>query len=318
MEKTKEKKPWPLLELLKKIFGNNLEKAFGVLVHGLGFLLIFIAISILGACITLHFRTIIPYLGGGTYFSLTGFAHLLFSIYYCWGMWFNYYKVIFTHPGRVPRVQMPAEELKRLSSMPVPKKGTGFGKFCKTCQLPKPPRAHHCHICGYCVLKMDHHCPWIGNCVGHMNHKYFVGFLWYLGTGAIYVAACGFSPFMMTTNFRMPWTFGAPRGLVSFHFVIACAMIFAAGFMLVWHLYLMATGQTTIEFYYNKWKAKEAASKGEHWWTPYDLGWRRNIQEFFGVKKIWHVFIPLPHPPYGDGTSFPTANAETKGDLINS
>ena len=29
---------------------------------------------------------------------------------------------------------------------------------CKKCQMPKPPRAHHCSICRRCVLKMDHHC----------------------------------------------------------------------------------------------------------------------------------------------------------------
>ena len=34
------------------------------------------------------------------------------------------------------------------------------GRWCKQCQLPKPPRAHHCKSCGKCVLKLDHHCPW--------------------------------------------------------------------------------------------------------------------------------------------------------------
>jgi palmitoyltransferase len=28
------------------------------------------------------------------------------------------------------------------------------GKFCRKCWVPKPERAHHCSICGRCVLKM--------------------------------------------------------------------------------------------------------------------------------------------------------------------
>lgn len=31
-------------------------------------------------------------------------------------------------------------------------------RYCKLCQVWKPPRAHHCKICGKCILKLDHHC----------------------------------------------------------------------------------------------------------------------------------------------------------------
>jgi ribosomal protein L40E len=27
-------------------------------------------------------------------------------------------------------------------------------KYCRKCKEKKPPRAHHCHVCGRCVLKM--------------------------------------------------------------------------------------------------------------------------------------------------------------------
>ncbi|KAJ3972005.1 zf-DHHC-domain-containing protein [Lentinula raphanica] len=49
-------------------------------------------------------------------------------------------------------------------------------RFCSKCMLIKPYRAHHCRVCGTCVLKYDHHCPWIGQCVGARNHKFFMNF----------------------------------------------------------------------------------------------------------------------------------------------
>lgn len=49
-------------------------------------------------------------------------------------------------------------------------------RYCAKDEIIKPYRAHHCRICGTCVLKFDHHCPWIGQCVGARNHKFFINF----------------------------------------------------------------------------------------------------------------------------------------------
>ncbi|KAJ7123716.1 hypothetical protein C8R44DRAFT_980967 [Mycena epipterygia] len=32
-------------------------------------------------------------------------------------------------------------------------------RWCARCAIVKPYRAHHCRVCGTCVLKFDHHCP---------------------------------------------------------------------------------------------------------------------------------------------------------------
>ena len=58
-------------------------------------------------------------------------------------------------------------------------------KFCKVCEVVKPPRAHHCSLCNKCVLRMDHHCPWVGNCIGLLNHKLFWLFLFYSIAGML-------------------------------------------------------------------------------------------------------------------------------------
>ena len=61
-------------------------------------------------------------------------------------------------------------------------------RYCQKCKLIKPPRAHHCSICGRCVLKMDHHCPWVGGCVAFNNHKLFLQFLIWTTSGCAYSA----------------------------------------------------------------------------------------------------------------------------------
>ena len=49
--------------------------------------------------------------------------------------------------------------------------------WCRTCELWRPPKSHHCTDCGQCVLGFDHHCPFVNNCVGVRNHCYFLSFL---------------------------------------------------------------------------------------------------------------------------------------------
>ena len=63
--------------------------------------------------------------------------------------------------------------------------------MCSRCLRPRPQRAHHCAVCGVCVLRMVHHCPWFNNCVGLRTHRHFFLFLLHLavGIGYLYVAA---------------------------------------------------------------------------------------------------------------------------------
>lgn len=49
-------------------------------------------------------------------------------------------------------------------------------KWCRTCEIIRPPLASHCPDCDHCVLRFDHHCPFVNNCVGQRNYHFFVGF----------------------------------------------------------------------------------------------------------------------------------------------
>jgi len=61
-----------------------------------------------------------------------------------------------------------------------------YRKYCKRCKSFKPIRAHHCSMCGRCVVKMDHHCPWVNNCVGIGNHKLFLLFIFWVNIVCCY------------------------------------------------------------------------------------------------------------------------------------
>ena len=50
-------------------------------------------------------------------------------------------------------------------------------KYCKSCNIWRPPRAHHCRICDACTETQDHHCVWLNNCVGRRNYRYFFTFI---------------------------------------------------------------------------------------------------------------------------------------------
>eukprot|EP00435_Cladocopium_sp_Y103_P056268 s1198_g18.t6 len=77
-------------------------------------------------------------------------------------------------PGAVPR---GAAEV--LAPEPPEDENSTAIRWCKHCQLAKPPRAHHCSTCQRCIRKMDHHCMWMNNCIGANNQKHFLLFLTY-------------------------------------------------------------------------------------------------------------------------------------------
>lgn len=64
----------------------------------------------------------------------------------------------------------------------------GSVRWCEKCRHIKPDRAHHCSVCGECILKMDHHCPWVNNCVCFTNYKFFILFLGYSLIYCIYIS----------------------------------------------------------------------------------------------------------------------------------
>jgi hypothetical protein len=84
------------------------------------------------------------------------------------------------------------------------------------------------------------------------------------------------------------------RMLVTLSFMmcvaLGCAVLLLGGF----HLYLVSTAQTTVEFHANwsQWR------RDPKWRNPYSLGsWRKNMEQVFGTPSVLRALLPRAGPP---------------------
>ena len=56
--------------------------------------------------------------------------------------------------------------------------------------------------------------------------------------------------------------------------------------LLSFHIYLILTSQTTIEFHGNLMKRRVAKENGTVWHNPYNLGWKRNLEQVWGSIRV--------------------------------
>lgn len=203
----------------------------------------------------------------------------------------SYFVAVLTDPGSVPPNWRPVldEESGEIDAL----NGSEFSalqsdqsnqdiRFCRKCTQLKPPRCHHCSVCGRCVLKMDHHCVWIVNCVGALNYKHFLLFLFYTFLETMLVTLALLRQFI--AFFRDEEIPGTPGDLATTFLAFILNVAFALSVMgfLVMHISLVASNTTTIEAY-----EKNTPPK----WR-YDLGKKKNFEQVFGTdKRYW--FIPV-------------------------
>ena len=178
----------------------------------------------------------------------------------------------------------------------------GF-RYCKKCQNVKPPRTHHCSICGKCVMKMDHHCPWTGNCIGLKNYKYFICFLFWTVVACLHV-------FISTPliNHNIAWIprysnheFVKQHRFLNPQMVHMLSISVAVGVFLLFfvHLGFLKRNETSVE-------CGDLIMNT----NPYKLSpWRSNVEQVLG-KRTWLWLSPfhMPEEPI-DGLSYPR-NAE--------
>lgn len=190
------------------------------------------------------------------------------------------------------------EEFVRTQQLPVQTRAhISQIRYCDKCHIIKPDRAHHCSVCGYCVLKMDHHCPWVNNCVCFDNYKFFILFLAYAFLYCVVIFLISFPYFI---DF---WKNGWDHPMGSrFHilFVFFVAVMFAISLcsLLGYHCYLVTRNRSTLESFRSPVFRHGPDKKG------FNLGTYNNFAEVFGEDKTkW--FLPV-FTSLGDGISFPT------------
>ena len=122
-------------------------------------------------------------------------------------------------------------------------------KYCKTCNIWRPPRAHHCRVCDSCVETQDHHCVWLNNCVGRRNYRYFFTFV---SSGTIIslfligASLCHCLKYMTMEGISFREAIDEWR--VPFALVLYGALALPyPSTLFAYHLYLTARGETTRE-----------------------------------------------------------------------
>jgi len=220
---------------------------------------------------------------------------------------YNYGRSVLTDPGLPPEFESARAELE----LQAQELGTPKPRQCGRCSRLKPPRCHHCSVCGRCVLKMDHHCPWINNCVGFRNYRYFCLFLLFLSASCCFILLVFARSFTEIVYFQLMRRRGdrSARQCIMTSFMVCCSILLALCILGGFHVYLVLSNQTTIEFQTNMLRRREARKNGEYFRNPYDLGRTRNFQQVFGPSRAcrfkWLLSWLAP-PPLGDGLQFPS------------
>lgn len=229
------------------------DRCFSVALRVLGPVLVCVANGLVGLVVYMYLGVLMPEYMLPMLGMCPTVVIVCFGLFVLFNILFNYWSCVLTRPGWPGHYLPSTDDLEE--GVDFQDYGEGW-RACKRCKTGKPPRTHHCSVCRRCVMKMDHHCPWVNNCVGFYNYRYFCLFIVYTAVGCAYTALTCLLP-LVASRGRMP----AHHQTLVFVFVLTLSILFALMLFMLWHGYLVATNQTTIEFYSNRMDAADAKKR---------------------------------------------------------
>lgn len=157
-------------------------------------------------------------------------------------------------------------------------------KYCKTCNIWRPPRCYHCRVCDNCVETLDHHCVWLNNCVGRRNYRYFFAFVSWGTLVGLFLIGASLAHIMIYAKHE-GISFQEAIGILRVPFAMVIYGAVATPYPLslwIYHLYLTGRGETTREYL----NSHKFAKSDRH--RPFTQG---------NVLKNWITVLGRPRPP---------------------
>ncbi|KAF2208236.1 hypothetical protein CERZMDRAFT_87956 [Cercospora zeae-maydis SCOH1-5] len=160
-------------------------------------------------------------------------------------------------------------------------------KYCKTCNVWRPPRAHHCRVCDACIETQDHHCVWLNNCVGRRNYRFFFAYIGFGSIMAVLLIAFSLTHVGAYAS-QNDMSFGdalsgrAEERVAFAMFIYALLALPYPGSLFGYHLFLIARGETTREYL------------NSHKFLPKD---RHRPFSQSSMLRNWLAVLMRPRPP---------------------
>ncbi|KAF8609514.1 zf-DHHC-domain-containing protein [Ceratobasidium sp. AG-I] len=188
---------------------------------------------------------------------------------------------------------------------------------CTKCQGLKPERTHHCRICKSCILKYDHHCPGINSCVGLRNERHFILFMVYFIVATFCFVVAGYPLVWLALDLGYTkWPYWTPEIAYVIIYILCLALGLAVSVMLLWNIYQIGQGVTTVEGYDYGIYSDRAKQRGETFVNSFNLGFFQNLAHFFNVipsgYPMWVLLLPLRTAPYTNGFVWARRNGYTR------